>query len=515
MIGPFKNEPVRQYKTEEERRELKEAIAQWEGRFGQNYPLWVDGRKIETEKKHASINPSKTSEIIGYVSQADRHIVDQAMASAWEAFKTWSRVEPEARARVLLRAAGIMRRRRAELVAIEMLEAGKPVVEADADVAEAIDFLEYYAREMVRLAHPPAPVQIPGESNEIRYIPLGVGVIIPPWNFPLAILTGMSSSAIVTGNTILLKPASNTPIIGSLFVEIMHQAGLPEGVIQFIPGSGSEIGDYLVDHPKTRFISFTGSKDVGLRIWQRAAVHQEGQKWLKRVVAEMGGKDAIIVDEDADLDAAAEGIVISAFGFQGQKCSAASRVIAVGSAYEPLLEKVLERTRKLTVGDPRDLDVDLGPIIDESQYRKILDYIEVGKREGKHLLGGERGPTDGYFIRPAIFGDVPPRARIAQEEIFGPVLAFIRAKDFDEAIHIANDTDYGLTGAVYARRMEHLEKARAEFHVGNLYFNRKCTGALVGVQPFGGFNLSGTDAKAGGPDYLLNFLQMKSIAERL
>ncbi|MBE3590536.1 MAG: L-glutamate gamma-semialdehyde dehydrogenase [Firmicutes bacterium] len=515
MRTPFQNEPVRLYRDPAEREALLAAQEKVRSEFGRAYPLVIGGQRIETNRKRPSINPSRSEEVIAQVSQADRSHVDKAMKTAWEAFERWSRVHPEARARVLLRAAAEMRRRRYELVALEQFEAGKPAVEADADVAEAIDFLEYYAREMVRLSQHPDLTRLPDEDNDLVYIPLGVGAIIPPWNFPLAILTGMTSSAVVTGNTVLLKPASATPVIGYKFVEIMEEAGLPPGVINFLPGSGEEIGDYLVDHPKTRFISFTGSRDVGVRIYERAAKVHPGQIWLKRVVAEMGGKDAIVVDEGADYEAAAAAIVSSAFGFQGQKCSAASRVIGIGKAYDEVLERAVERTKKLKVGPAWDLDVDMGPVIDEAAYRKILDYIEVGKREGKLVTGGEKGPREGYFIEPTIFADVAPDARIAQEEIFGPVCAFIRAKDFDEAMEIANGTQYGLTGSVYSRNMDHLERARVEFHVGNLYLNRKCTGALVGVHPFGGFNMSGTDSKAGGPDYLLSFLQAKAISERL
>ncbi|MBX5476498.1 MAG: L-glutamate gamma-semialdehyde dehydrogenase [Clostridia bacterium] len=515
MRTPFQNEPVRLYRDAAEREALLAAQEKVRSEFGRVYPLVIGGQRIETNRKRPSINPSRTDEVIAQVSQADRSHVDKAMKTAWETFERWSRVHPEARARVLLRAAAEMRRRRYELVALEQFEAGKPAVEADGDVAEAIDFLEYYAREMVRLSQHPDLTRLPDEDNDLVYIPLGVGAIIPPWNFPLAILTGMTSSAVVTGNTVLLKPASATPVIAYKFVEIMEEAGLPPGVINFLPGSGEEIGDYVVDHPKTRFISFTGSRDVGVRIYERAAKVHPGQIWLKRVVAEMGGKDAIIVDEGADYDAAAAAIVSSAFGFQGQKCSAASRVIGIGAAYDEVLGRVVERTKQLKVGPASDLDVDMGPVIDEAAYRKILDYIEVGKREGRLMTGGEKGPLEGYFIEPTIFADVAPDARIAQEEIFGPVCAFIRAKDFDEALEIANGTQYGLTGSVYSRNMEHLERAREEFHVGNLYLNRKCTGALVGVHPFGGFNMSGTDSKAGGPDYLLSFMQAKAISERL
>lgn len=515
MKEPFRNEPVRQYRDESEREAIRKAQALVAARFPEEIPLVIGGERIATARTKDSLDPSDTRRVVARAAQATAADVDRAMEVAWNAFRSWSRVAPEARARLLHRAAAIMRRRRLELVALEQFEAGKTVVEADADVAEAIDFLEYYARDMYRLAAGGAVTRIPDEDNELRYIPLGVGAIIPPWNFPLAIVTGMTSAAIVTGNAVLLKPASTTPAIAYRLVEIFEEAGLPPGVLNFVPGSGSEIGDHMVDHPKTRFISFTGSRDVGVRIYERAAKVQPGQIWLKRVVAEMGGKDAIVVDEGADYDAAANGIVQAAFGFQGQKCSAASRVIGVGAAYDAVLERVVERTRRLVLGPATDLAVDVGPVIDEAAYRKILDYIEVGRREGRLVAGGAKGPEGGYFIQPTIFADVAPTARIAQEEIFGPVLAFIRAKDFDEAEAIFNGTQYGLTGSLYSRSTEHLERARETFHVGNLYLNRKCTAALVGVHPFGGFNMSGTDSKTGGPDYLLLFLQAKAISERM
>jgi 1-pyrroline-5-carboxylate dehydrogenase len=342
-----------------------------------------------------------------------------------------------------------------------------------------------------------------------------VGAVIPPWNFPGAIMVGMTSAAIVAGNTVVLKPASTSPTIAARFVEVMEEVSLPPGVLNFLPGPGGAIGDTLVLHPKTRFIAFTGSKEVGLRINELAAKTQPGQIWVKRTILEMGGKDAVVVDSSTDLEAAAEGIVASAFGYQGQKCSAGSRAIIVQDVYEAVVDRVVERTRRLHVGPVTDRRNTIGPVIDQKAYDKILSYIEVGKGEGKLLLGGKALRGKGWFIQPTIFGDVPPQARIAQEEIFGPVLTIIRARDFEHALEIANGTEYGLTGSVYSKNRANLEKARRQFHVGNLYFNRKCTGALVGVHPFGGFNMSGTDSKAGGRDYLLLFSQAKSISERL
>ena len=371
---------------------------------------------------------------------------------------------------------------------------------------------------MLRLGPPQATVSAPDREIELLHLPLGVGIIIPPWNFPAAITMGLTAAAIVSGNTVVLKPASSSPVIAAwladLFNETLH---LPPGVLNFLPGSGSEIGDVLVDHPLTRFIAFTGSKEVGQRIFERAARVQQGQKWLKRTILEMGGKDAIFVDETADLDAAAEGVVGSAFGFSGQKCSACSRLIAVDEIYDPLLDRVLERARELKVGNPSDgPEVAMGPVIEATALQKHLDFIEVGRREGRLVLGGKAlaTPTSGYFLEPTIFADVPPMGRLAQEEVFGPILSCIRARNFDTGLEIANNTEYGLTGALYSMRRDRLELARSNFHVGNLYLNRRCTGAFVGQEPFGGFNMSGTDSKAGGSDYLLLCTQAKVVSER-
>ena len=515
MVVDFKNEPYTDFSKEENRRAFEEALRKVEAELGREYDLIIGGERIKTDRKAQSINPSNIDQVVGIVSQADTALAEKAIQAALKAFETWRRVPPEARARYLFKAAAILRRRKHEFSAWMVYEAGKSWAEADADTAEAIDFMEYYGRQMIKLAERQPLVRIPTEDNEMYYIPLGVGAIIPPWNFPLAIMVGMTTSAIVTGNTVVLKPASTTPVIAAKFMEILEEAGLPAGVVNYVPGPGSEIGDYLVDHPKIRFISFTGSKEVGLRIYERAAKRQPGQLWLKRVIAEMGGKDAIIVDSSADLELAAQGIVVSAFGFSGQKCSACSRAIVLEDVYDQVLELVAEKTKALKVGDVRNPDVFTGPVIDEKAYNKILSYIEIGKSEGRLVVGGGKGEGNGYFIQPTIFADVDPRARIMQEEIFGPVVAFTKAKDFDHALEIANNTEYGLTGSVYSRNRFNLEKAREEFHVGNLYFNRKCTGALVGVHPFGGFNMSGTDSKAGGPDYLLLFTQAKVVSEVL
>jgi len=515
VVPEFRNEPMIDFSIPEARHAMEETIARVRQELGREYPLIIGGRPVWTDGRIRSINPCNTSEVVGLVAKATRQEAEQALEAAWAAFPEWSALPAEARARVLFKAAAIMRRRKMELMAWMMLEAAKTWDEALGDVNEAIDFLEYYGREAIRVAQPHPVTPFPGEANEAFSIPLGVGVIIPPWNFPLAILTGMTTGPVAAGNTVVLKPASATPVIAAKFMEIMAEAGIPAGVINFVPGGGGEIGDFLVSHPRTRFINFTGSMEVGLRINELAARRQEGQIWIKRVVAEMGGKDAIIVDETADLDAAAEGIVISAFGYQGQKCSACSRAILVDAIYDQMLEKIVERARALRVGDAEDYRSQMAAVIDQAAYEKILEYIEIGKTEGRLVTGGGKGDPKGYFIEPTIFAEVSPDARIAQEEIFGPVLAVIRAKDFDDALRIANGTIYGLTGAVYSRDRARLERARREFHVGNLYFNRKCTGAMVGAHPFGGFNMSGTDAKTGSPEYLLNFLQTKAVSERL
>ncbi|MFO7248536.1 MAG: L-glutamate gamma-semialdehyde dehydrogenase, partial [Bacillota bacterium] len=479
MVVDFKNEPLTDFSKEENRRAFEEALRKVEAELGREYDLIIGGERIKTDRKVQSINPSNIDQVVGVVSQADTALAEKAVQAALKAFETWKRVPAEARARYLFKAAAILRRRKHEFSAWMVYEAGKSWAEADADTAEAIDFMEYYGRQMIKLAERQPLVRIPTEDNEMYYIPLGVGAVIPPWNFPLAIMVGMTTSAIVTGNTVVLKPASTTPVIAAKFMEILEEAGLPAGVVNYVPGSGGEIGDYLVDHPKIRFISFTGSKEVGLRIYERAAKRHPGQLWLKRVIAEMGGKDSIIVDSSADLELAAQGIVVSAFGFSGQKCSACSRAIVLEDVYDQVLELVAEKTKALKVGDVRNPDVFTGPVIDEKAYNKILSYIEIGKNEGRLVVGGGKGEGNGYFIQPTIFADVDPQARIMQEEIFGPVVAFTKAKDFDHALEIANNTEYGLTGSVYSRNRFNLEKAREEFHVGNLYFNRKCTGALV------------------------------------
>ena len=516
MLPEFRNEPFTDFSIEANAAAMREALAKVKDELGHTHPLLIGGEHIELEDTFDSINPSQPSQVVGSFAKAGVEHANQAVEAAARAFETWRKVPGEDRARYLFRGAAAMRRRKFEFCAWLVYEVSKSWAEADADVAEAIDFMEYYGRQMVKLSGPQPVVDYPGEENELRYIPLGVGVVIPPWNFPLAIMVGMTTAAIVAGNTVVLKPASTSPAIAAQFVRLLvEESGLPDGVLNFTPGAGGAMGDALVDHPKTRFIAFTGSKEIGMRIFQRAAQVHPGQLWLKRTVLEMGGKDSIIVDETADLDAAADAITASAFGFQGQKCSACSRAIIVESVYDSVLKKVVERTKKLTQGDPTDPKNSLGAVVDAKAFAKIKEYIEIGRGEGRLMTGGEAGDgSDGYFIPPTIIADIAPKARLSQEEIFGPVLAFLKASDWDEALEIANNTEYGLTGAVFSRSRERLEQARDDFHVGNLYFNRKCTGALVGVQPFGGFNMSGTDSKAGGPDYLFLFTQAKSITDR-
>jgi 1-pyrroline-5-carboxylate dehydrogenase len=512
---PYKNEPYLDWTDESNQKAMRGALEEVEGSLERSYPLVIGGKRVETDGEIVSVNPSNPSQVVGRVGRATEREADMALETATKTFDSWSKTEPEARARILLRAAAIMRRRKFALLAWEVYEGGKPWAEADAQVAEAIDFLEYYAREMLRLKDGVDIYSIPGEESRYFYQPMGVGVVIAPWNFPTAILTGMSSAAIVTGNTIVMKPSEYTSVIGAKVVEIFEEAGLPEGVLNFCPGFGGEIGDYLVGDARTRFISFTGSVTTGLRINELAAKQIENQRWVKRVIVETGGKDAMIIDDSADLAAAAADIVKSAYGYSGQKCSAASRAILHRDIYDEVLDRVVEKARALNVGVPESAGVEMGPVISEQQFEKVSGYIETGKEEGERVLGEDPGdPENGYFVPPTIYGDVDPKARIAQEEIFGPVLSVIAARDFDEALRIANDNPYGLTGGVYSRNRYHLERARHEFKAGNVYFNRGITGALVGVQPFGGFGLSGTDSKAGGPDYLPLHMLARTVVER-
>ena len=516
MTTEFRNEPFTDFSKEENAQAMRAALEKVKRELGREYPLVIGGERINTGDTLESINPANRTEVVGKFHKATKELANKAVETAAEAFKTWRYVPAEERAELLFRVAALMRERKHEFSAWMIYEVAKTWPEADGDTAEAIDFLEFYAREMRRYAGKQPLVELKGEDNRLDYIPLGVGAVIPPWNFPCAIMAGMTAAAIVTGNTVVLKPSSDAPAIAFKFFELLEEAGLPAGVVNFMTGSGAEVGDVVVDHPKTRFIAFTGSKEVGLRINERAAKTPPDQLWIKRVVAEMGGKDAIIVAEDADLDEAATGVVQSAFGFQGQKCSACSRAIIDARVYDSMVEKIAERTAKIKVGAPTDTTTTMSAVINEKAFKTINGYVDKGKAEGGRVVaGGGSDGEQGFFIEPTVIADVKPGATIEQEEIFGPVLAVIKANDYDHALEIANDTQFGLTGAVYSTDEAKLERARNEFHVGNLYLNRKCTGALVGVHPFGGFNMSGTDSKAGGRDYLLLFMQAKLSSEKV
>jgi 1-pyrroline-5-carboxylate dehydrogenase len=513
---PFKNEPLTDFNNAENARGMKAALVKVRAELGREYDMVIGDKLIKTTEKIKTVNPAHPSEVVGVFQSAGREHVEPAIQAANTAFASWKRTSVEQRAALLHAVAGMLRERKFEFAAWMVYEVGKNWAEADADIAETIDFAEFYAREALRLAEAKTPVQLPGEGDRLMYVPLGVAAVIPPWNFPCAIMAGMTMAAIVTGNTVVLKPSHDSPAIAQKFFEVLQEAGLPDGVVNFCPGSGSTFGAGLVEHPLTRFVAFTGSKEVGLDINQRAAKPQPGQKWIKRTILEMGGKDSIVVDADANLDAAVEGVAQAAFGFQGQKCSACSRAIVDEKVYDVFLERLKERVSKIAVGEPTENKA-MGPVVNDKAMKSILNYIEIGKKEGRLIHGGGRATEagDGYYIQPTVIADIAPTARIAQEEIFGPVLAVIKSRNFDHALEIANNTEFGLTGAVYSTSREKLERAREEFHVGNLYFNRKCTGAMVGAHPFGGFNMSGTDSKAGGPDYLLLFTQAKSVAEKL
>jgi 1-pyrroline-5-carboxylate dehydrogenase len=516
MASEFRNEAFTDFSKEENAAAMRAALEKVGGELGRDYPLVIGGERIRTGKTFDSTNPARKTEVVGRFQKATAELARAAIERADETFKTWSRTPPAERAELLFKVARLLRERKHEFSAWMSHEVAKSWGEADGDTAEAIDFCEFYAREMLRYAEPQPVVHIEGEENSLTYIPLGVGVVIPPWNFPLAIMAGMTVASVVTGNTVVLKPSSDAPTIAYKFFELLEEAGMPAGVVNFCPGSGAEVGDTLVDHARTRYVAFTGSKEVGLRIVERAAKHQEGQMWIKRVVAEMGGKDAIIVDADTDLDDAATGVVQSAFGFQGQKCSACSRAIIHADVYDSMIEKIAERTEKIKVGDPTEQPTTMSAVINEKAFKTINKYIEWGQADGGRLVaGGGSDGEQGFFVEPTVIADVKAGDRVEQEEIFGPVLACVRAKDFDDALRIANDTEYGLTGAVYTNDEAKLARAREEFHVGNLYLNRKCTGALVGVHPFGGFNMSGTDSKAGGRDYLGLFMQAKVSSEKI
>jgi 1-pyrroline-5-carboxylate dehydrogenase len=514
--GPFTNETFFDFSREENARKMRAAIERVRGQLGREYDLIIGGKRVKTTDKIKSLNPARPAEIVGVHQKAGREHVEPAMAAALAAFESWSHTSVEDRAGLLFRVGDLLRARKMEYMAWLVFEVSKNWGEADADISETIDFCEFYGREALRFAQAKTPLQMPGEHDSLMYIPLGVGAVIPPWNFACAIMAGMTLASIVSGNTVILKPSSDSPTIAAKFMELLEEAGMPEGVVNFCPGAGASFGDAVVAHPKTRYVAFTGSREVGLHINKVAATQAPGQVWIKRTVLEMGGKDAIIVDADADIDAAVEGVAQAAFGFQGQKCSACSRAIVDERVYDKFLELLKARVEKITIGDPAE-NPGMGAVINEGSMKTILEYIEQGKKDGRLLTGGERATEagEGYFIRPTVIADIPAKSKLEQEEIFGPVLAVIKARGFDHALEIANDTEFGLTGAIYSKSRDKIERAVRDFHVGNLYINRKCTGAMVGAHPFGGFNMSGTDSKSGGPDYLYLFTQAKSVAEKI
>jgi RHH-type proline utilization regulon transcriptional repressor/proline dehydrogenase/delta 1-pyrroline-5-carboxylate dehydrogenase len=515
MHKPFANEPTIDFTLEESRRKMRDALATERAAFGQEYPLVIGSERPTSGRWIESVNPSKPSEIVGRVVQATVEQAQSAVDAALAAGPGWRATPAGARADILDRMAALMREERFRLSALEVYEVGKPWVEADGDIAEAIDFCEFYAAEMRQLSRPQATFRVPGENSTQEYIPRGVGLVIAPWNFPLAILCGMTVAALVTGNTVIMKPAEQSSITAARFMDLAVRAGLPPGVLNFVTGLGEEVGEFLVNHPKVDFIAFTGSKEVGLRIWEAGGKTRQGQAQLKRVVCEMGGKNALIIDADADLDEAVLGALYSAFGYQGQKCSALSRLIVLEDCYDRLLERLVAATSNLRVGSPEEPATNVGPVIDREAFERIKRYVEIGKGEARLAFEGTAPAGDGYFIAPTILADVPPTARIAREEIFGPVLAVLKAKDLDEAIALANDTEFALTGGMYSRSPANIERIKRELNVGNLYINRTITGAIVARHPFGGFKMSGGGTKAGGRDYLLNFVFPRVVTENV
>lgn len=508
----FENEPFADFTKEPVRKAFIDAVAQVRSQLGREYPLIIGGKEVRTSDTLPSVNPANPSEVIGTICQASTREIDLAIEAAKKAAPAWKALSPEERAGFLVKAAEVARKEIFTLSAWQTLEVGKQYDQAQADVAEAIDFLEYYAREMIRLGKPQRMGRAPGEMSQLIYQPKGIAAVIAPWNFPLAISCGMSAAAIVTGNPVLYKPAGPSSVVGFTLAEIFRKAGLPDGVFNYVPGRGSVMGDYLVEHPDVSLIAFTGSMEVGHRIINKASVVHPGQKQIKKVIAELGGKNAIIIDDDADLDEAIREVLHSAFAFQGQKCSACSRVIVVEPIYAKFIERLVEGARSLAVGPAEDPTYFMGPVVDDKAQANVLKYIEIAKSEGK-LLVSSSAPSSGYYVPLTIVEGITPEHRIAQEEVFGPVLSVMKAKNFDQAIEWANSTRYSLTGAVFSRSPRHLDRARAEFNVGNLYLNRGSTGALVERHPFGGFNMSGIGSKAGGPDYLLQFMDPRVVCE--
>ena len=505
--------PDTDYALAPERLAATAAIDTVRQQLAKTYRPLINGEYVETKESVQSLNPSRPAQLVGTVGQISVEQADDAIAAAKAAFEGWKKTLVSDRAAIIHKAADLLEERRHELNAWMVLEGGKPLHQADAEVSEAADFCRYYADEMLRL-DAEINYDVAGETNRYFYRAKGIVLVIAPWNFPLAIPTGMTVAALVTGNCALLKPAAVTSVIAAKLTEILVDAGIPKGVFQYVPGSGSTVGSHMVKHPDVNMIVFTGSQSVGCQIYADAAILQLGQKHLKRVIAEMGGKNAIIVDESADLDQAVQGVVYSAFGYSGQKCSACSRVIVMSSIYETFVNRLVEATKSLNVGDAIEPSTKVGPVIDAAAQKKIKEYIEKGKEEATLALELP-SPEPGYFVGPVIFTDVNPRSTIAQEEIFGPVLSVIQAKNFDEAVAIANNTNFALTGGLYSRTPSHIDRAYEDFEVGNLYINRTITGAIVARQPFGGFKLSGVGSKAGGPDYLLQFLDPRTVTENV
>src|SRR5437868_11638872 len=509
----YENSPLVNFVYQEIQDKMRAALREVRGRFGEKYPLVIGGEKVWTDKLTPSVNPSAPKEIVGYVPEGGIPEAERAVKAARAAFRKWSRTPFEERARLLERAAAIMERRRYELSAVEVLEVGKPWAEADGDIREAMDFCRFYAAQMRRLGRPRLTQHVPGEDSYHHYSPRGVALVISPWNFPTAILCGMASAALVTGNTVIMKPSEQSIICAAMLMQVFEEAGVPPGVLNFLSGHGSVIGAHLVDHKDIDLIAFTGSREVGLKIWESAGITRPGQRELKRVICEMGGKNAMIVDADADLDETIMYSIYSAFGFQGQKCSALSRLILLEENYDRVMERLIPAAASLRIGNPEQPGIMVGPVIDEPAYRRILEYIEIGKKEATLAYQAKELPPHGYFIPPTIFSDVKPNMRIAREEIFGPVLSVLKVRDLDEALEVANGTDYALTGGFFSRSPDNIERVKARLEAGNVYINRSCTGAIVGRHPFGGFKMSGSGTKAGGEDYLLQFLIPRVVTE--
>jgi RHH-type transcriptional regulator, proline utilization regulon repressor / proline dehydrogenase / delta 1-pyrroline-5-carboxylate dehydrogenase len=513
--APYENAPLTNFALPENQEKMRAALREQRKQLGRKVPLTINGEKIWTDEIFSSVNPSQPDQIVGYAAEAGIPEAERAVAAARAAFEKWRRTSFEERCQLLERAAQILERRRFELAALEVFEVGKPWAQADGDIAEAIDFCTFYARQMRLKGRPRLTQNVPGEESYQHYWPRGVALVIAPWNFPMAILCGMVSAALVTGNTVIMKPSEQSVIIGAMLMEIYEEAGVPPGVLNFLNGKGSVIGAHMVDHKDVDLIAFTGSREVGLWIWETAGKTREGQRELKRVICEMGGKNAMIVDSDADLDEAIVDSIYSAFGFQGQKCSALSRLIVLEENHDRVMERLLGAAASVRVGNPEEPGIVVGPVVDEAAYRRILDYIDVGKSEATLAYQAKDVPPHGYFIPPTIFTGVRPNMRIAREEIFGPVLSVIKVRDLDEAIEVANGTDYALTGGFFSRSPANIERVKAQLEAGNVYINRPCTGAIVGRHPFGGFKMSGGGTKAGGEDYLLNFLIPRVVTENV